>query len=269
MAYYYEVFLGLLSVLTNHTHLEDSQCHSFISQCLAKFKTCTQLSELLKFPEILPFYTQVSSFAISTIQESGYLGDFPYILMFWSRIVDALRYTNSPVYNVIPEHVIKESIQNVCQVYIDTFMNRVDYYLENDMDNPLQNIDLISKYEEKIAVVMNFDFSFVYACFQPYLMKYKTEIESFFKKIEQGQTLTPESIKTIDGTFIILDSFIACLAWCIFIISMSIKKQIFSDYQIKNNHHIISANLCSQVFSLLSLFIYNEHVSFSFSFSYL
>lgn len=42
---------------------------------------------------------------------------------------------------------------------------------------------------------------------------------------------------------------------------MSIKKQIFSDYQIKNNHHIISANLSSQVFSLLSLFQYNEHVS--------
>lgn len=203
MAYYYAVFLGLLSVLTNHTHLEDSQCHSFISQCLAKFKTCTQLSELLKFPEILPFYTQVSSFAISTIQESGYLGDFPYILLFWSRIVDALRYTSSPVYNVIPEHIIKESIQNVCQVYIDTFINRVDYYLENDIDNPLQNTDMISKYEEKIAVVMNFDFSFVYACFQPYLMKYKTEIETFFKKIEQGQALTPESIKTVDGTFIL------------------------------------------------------------------
>lgn len=172
--------------MSNKTHLEDRQCHLFISQCLSKFKTTIQLSELLKYAEFSPFFEQVTSFALDTIEHYGYLGDFSYIIIFWGRIIEALRYTSSPVFSIIPEHVVNESIQSVCRAFIDTFINRVDDYIENDLDNPLMNLEAITKYEEKIAIIMNYDYSFVFASIQQYLRSYKQQLTVILDQLQEG-----------------------------------------------------------------------------------
>lgn len=172
--------------MTNKTHLEDRQCHLFISQCLAKFKTTTQLSELLKYSEFSRFFEQVTSFALDTIDQYGYLGDFSYIIIFWGRIIEALRYTSSPVFTIIPEHVVNEAIQSVCRTYIDTFINHVDDYIDNDLDNPLMNLEVITKYEEKIAIIMNYNYSFVFASIQQYLRSYKQQLTVILDQLQQG-----------------------------------------------------------------------------------
>lgn len=199
MNYYNAVYMGLNDVITQHTHLEDSQCHSFIAQCLSKYKAVTQLSELLKFPNFSQFYQQVTQFAVSTIETHGYFGDFPFILLFWSRIVEALRFTSCPVSSYIPEEVINESIQLLCRTYIQTFMDQVESFLDNEFDNPLVNIDAIQKYEEKIAIIMNYDYAFVSAIIQGYCLPLKQRLSSIITQVSQGVVVSPEEVRRVDG----------------------------------------------------------------------
>lgn len=153
LSFYHTIIQGMHQILQRNAHLDDGSCHSLFAQCLAKLKTNIQLGELIKFPEFPPFFHLLSLFASNTIQTRGYFNDFPYILLFWSRIVEAIRFSNAPVMSVIPQNQMDEDIDNVVRAFIFTFPSNKQMW-ENELENPLENLEVLLKYEEKLGIVL-------------------------------------------------------------------------------------------------------------------
>lgn len=161
LSFYHVVVQGMNAILQQRAHLDDPTCHSLFAQCLAKMKTNIQLGELIKYPEFPVFFKSLSVFAADTLVSSGYFTDFPYILLFWSRIVEAMRFTNAPVTSVIPQIEMDSSIDTVIRAFVQSFASNRAMW-ENELENPLDNLELLQKYEEKLGILLTYRYEAVW-----------------------------------------------------------------------------------------------------------
>ena len=161
IVFYSEIFRALSIIIQQRTHLEDSTCHLLICQILSKLKLNLQFNEIIKFKEFPEFFHAVSQFAKSSIEQHGYFGDFLYILIFWARIVEALRFTNAPIQNYYPLDKLKEDILSVVHAFVFTLPDRMDDFIDDSLGNPLLNIDKFMKDEERLEILLCYDNSTV------------------------------------------------------------------------------------------------------------
>ena len=185
LSFYHVVLQGMNAILQRHTHLEDATCHSLFAQTLAKMKTNIQLGELIKYPEFPVFFKSLSVFASDTLLSSGYFTDFPYILLFWSRIVEAIRFTNAPVMSVIPQIEMDGSIDMVIRAFIHSFISNQSMW-ENPLENPLDNVELLLKYEEKLGIVLTYRYDAVWSMVGDLMMAQRTEFNSLTQQMGNG-----------------------------------------------------------------------------------
>ena len=116
----------------------------------------------MKFKDFLVFFQAVTQFAVDTITTRGYFGDFPYILILWSRIVDALRFTSAPIYTFIPKDTLHDCMKSVCRAYVMTMVDNLGTFMNDEESSPLSNIELIMKHEEKLSILLTFDYQYVF-----------------------------------------------------------------------------------------------------------
>lgn len=157
IGFYGEILRALNIIIKQQTHLEDSTCHLLICQILSKLKLNIQFNEIIKFKEFPEFFQTVSQFATSSIEQYGYFGDFLYILIFWARIVESLRYTNAPIQDYYPLDKMKQDILNVVHAFVYTFPEHLDELMDDSFGNPLLNIDKFMKDEERLGILLCYD----------------------------------------------------------------------------------------------------------------
>lgn len=157
IGFYGEILRALNIIIKQQTHLEDSTCHLLICQILSKLKLNVQFNEIVKFKEFPEFFQTVSQFAVSSIEQYGYFGDFLYILIFWARIVESLRYTSAPIQDYYPLDKMKQDILSVVHAFVYTFPEHVDDLMDDSFSNPLLNIDKFMKDEERLGILLCYD----------------------------------------------------------------------------------------------------------------
>lgn len=185
MEYYEEVLQCFLTILSNKSLLEDEICHSNTAQALAKFKINVQFGEMVKFKDFLLFFQAITQFAVNTITTRGYLGDFPYILILWSRILDALRFTSAPIYSFIPQDTLRQSVKTVCRAYVMTLIDKLDGFINDEESSPLSNIELTLKHEEKLSILLGFDYEYVFELIMSLFESHMVLLRTSLNQIQQ------------------------------------------------------------------------------------
>ena len=173
-----------LIILSNQSILQNDVCHSNIAQALAKFKINIQFGEMVKFKDFHVFFQAVTQFAVDTITTRGYFGDFPYILILWSRIVDALRFTSAPIYTFIPKDTLHDCMKSVCRAYVMTMVDNLGTFMNDEESSPLSNIELIMKHEEKLSILLTFDYQYVFDLIMNVFERYSLSLRTLLDRIQ-------------------------------------------------------------------------------------
>ena len=159
-AFYRAVFAGLLRILEGR-HLSAESFHACVAQILAKFKVNVQLGEMAKFPGFPVFFQRVTDFAADTLRSRGYLGDFAYSLLLWSRLLEAFRFTSAPVFAVLPEETLRGCVHVLCRRFVWTAVEQSAVLVDNETLNPLENAELLLRHRKRVATLLTFDYEAV------------------------------------------------------------------------------------------------------------
>ena len=196
---YYETALHCFIVLLSDPSIYTiDACHSNLAQALAKFKINIQLSELVKMKDFPQFYQVITGFAVDTLTTRGYFGDFPYVLILWSRLLDALRFTSIPVFEFISRTTFEENVKCVCRAYVETLLNQMDRFMMEEESCPLDNIELILKHEEKLNVLLTFDYHYLFELILKTFEQYQIGLRLLLNQIQQQWNETHELVLSND-----------------------------------------------------------------------
>ena len=231
--FFEKVLHGLLAILNQKTHLDNSTCQSLLCQTLSKLKMNLQFSELIKFPEFSSFFHTVSLLAQSIMKQQGYFGDFPYVLYFWARIVEALRFTNAPIESYLPKEQLDGDIMSVVYSFIYTFVDHVEDWMSDTLDSPIYNMDKLLKYNDRLGIILGYNHS---------------TVTEWILKLAAKNWPSRDSQSACSSLY--NESSIAIIAWCVMLISICLKHLQFTETQISNNVHFDAARLCSFAFEV-------------------
>ena len=157
VGFYEEILRALNLIIKQQVHLQDDTCHLLVCQILSKLKLNIQFNEIIKFADFPEFFQTVSQFAKSTLEQHGYFGNFLYILIFWARIVESLRFTNAPIQDYYPLEKLERDITNVVHAFVFTFPEHVDDLVNDSLNSPLFNMDKFMKDEERLGIILNYN----------------------------------------------------------------------------------------------------------------
>ena len=158
---FYQAVYAALRRLLGGKHLENEEFHAIVAQLLAKFKVNVQLGEMAKFPEFPAFFQSITDFAANSLSSRGYLGDFAYSLLLWSRLLEAFRFTSAPIFSFLPEETLRGCVHVLCRRFVWTAVERSAALAGNEELNPLENVELLLRQRERVATLLTFDYEAV------------------------------------------------------------------------------------------------------------
>ena len=75
--------------------------------------------------------------------------------------MEAMRFTNAPVTSVIPQIEMDSSIDTVIRAFVQSFASNRAMW-ENELENPLDNLELLQKYEENLGILLTYRYEAVW-----------------------------------------------------------------------------------------------------------
>ena len=154
-AFYAALYAALRGLLAGK-HLECEAFHSLVAQLAAKFKVNVQLGEMVKFPAFPAFFRQLADFAAASLRSRGYLGDFAYSLLLWSRLLEAVRFTSAPVFSYLPEREFHACVHGLCHAFVWTAVEEGE-----KGEEALEALEQLLRVKERVATLLTFDYEAV------------------------------------------------------------------------------------------------------------
>lgn len=164
-----QVFLDYLmkqihDIMQSKQGLDEVENYHEFCRLLGRLKASYQLSELVKTRGFADWLILASDFTIKSLFNWQYsMNSIHYLLALWSRLVAALPYLRPDTVQAdhqMYSHVLKQSVMQVIEAYIETMLNSVEIVVDSDGDieDPLEDEGALKEQMEKLPTLVRLQY---------------------------------------------------------------------------------------------------------------
>ncbi|KAG1495601.1 hypothetical protein G6F54_007056 [Rhizopus delemar] len=136
------IMQGIRDIILSSHGLDNSDTYNGFCRFLSRFRATVPLNEMVQTPGYLDWIVLIADFSFKAFQSwKSVPNTSTYILSFWSRLVQSMTY-----YQQLGEEAIEKLSTitvEVVQAYVSATIESVPVYIEEGLDDPLENEDAL------------------------------------------------------------------------------------------------------------------------------
>ncbi|KAI9249302.1 armadillo-type protein [Sporodiniella umbellata] len=138
------IMQGIRSIIISSRGLDNSDTYNGFCRFLSRFRASVPLNEMVQTPGYLDWISVIAEFSFKAFRSWRFAPNSSvYVLGFWYRLAQSMTY-----YQQLGEEAI-EKLSNmilevgVAQTYITTSLEAIPVYIEEGLDDPFENEDMM------------------------------------------------------------------------------------------------------------------------------